>query len=203
VKFLLSSVAVGGSVLLFGLVLVGTAMADGGDSRQVIQLQDRCDPVTFNGAVPPIFCSSRSRGGVTLNQLLGFIGARPADALRERNALGWRFEPDEIDVKVGTTLVATNVGGEVHTFSEVTETGFVNSCAPPVVPFFDKLLPAPTAAQCATLQPGPGSTLVFPAGFPGNPPTTLKVLESDKGRELYQCLIHPWMRLTVQVESGD
>jgi hypothetical protein len=183
-------------VLLLGLVLVGTAMADGSGSRQVIQLQDRCDPVTFNAAGIP--CTRRP-GGVTLNQLLGFIGARPGDALRERNALGWRFEPDEIDVKVGTTLVAANVGGEVHTFTEVTDTGFVNSCLPQVAPFFAKLLPDPNVKDPTLCTTQFAATTVFPVGFAGNPPTTLKVLESDRGIELYQCLIHPWMRLTVEV----
>jgi plastocyanin len=200
-KFVLSRVAaVGGTALLFCLVFAGTAAASGGKSVQVIELQDRCDSASFTAA--GVACIARPDGIVTIQQLLGFISARPADVLRERNALGWRFHPREAAVKVGTTLIAANVGGEVHTFTEVTDTGFVNSCVPQVAPIFAKILPPPTAAECATLAPGPNSTLVFPVGFPGNPPTTKSSVESDAGTELYQCLIHPWMRLTVKI-SGD
>jgi plastocyanin len=197
-RFLLSSVAVlGGTVLLFGLALVGTAAASSGNSVRTIEVQDRCDPVSFNAA--HVTCIAQPQGKVALQQLIGFISARPADVLRARNALGWRFQPDRIDVKVGTTLVAANVGGEVHSFTEVTDTGFVNSCVPQIAPIFAKLLPDPTAAECATLVPGPVGSLVFPVGFSGSPPTTRTVVETDAGTELYQCLIHPWMRLTVKV----
>jgi plastocyanin len=202
-KFLLSRVAVlSGTVLLFGLVFAGTAAASDGSRVQVIQLQDRCDPVTFNAA--GIACIARPDGKVQLQTLLNFISAKPAAVLDARNALGWRFQPDHADIKAGTTLIAANVGGEVHTFTEVTDTGFVNSCVPQVAPIFAKVLPAPTAAECATLAPpnvNPDSTLVFPVGFPGNPRTTLASVENDTGTELYQCLIHPWMRLTLQVKK--
>jgi plastocyanin len=164
-------------------------------------LQDRCDPATFNAA--GVACIARPGGTVPIQTLLGFIGARPAEVLQARNALGWRFQPREANVKAGTTLIAANVGGEIHTFTEVTDTGFVNSCVPQVAPFFAKLLKDPTPAECATLAPGPNSTLVFPVGFPGNPPTTLTSVESDPGVELYQCLIHPWMRLTLTVRATD
>jgi len=200
-KFLLSGVAVlGATVLLSGLIFVGTAAASSGKSVRVIELKDRCDPATFNPA--GILCVARSGDTVTLQRLLSVITARPAEVLRARNALGWRYQPDRADVKVGTTLVAANVGGEVHTFTEVTDTGFVNSCVPQIAPIFANVLPPPSAAECATLAPGPDSTLVFPVGAPGNPPTTRSVVETDPGTELYQCLIHPWMRLTVKVTKG-
>lgn len=201
-KFLLSSVGVlGGTLLLCGLVFVGTAAASSGKSVRVIELHDRCDAATFNAAGVP--CVAKADGTVTLQRLFGVISARPAQVLRARDALGWRFQPDEISVKVGTTLMAANVGGEVHTFTEVTDTGFVNSCIPQIAPIFAKELPPPTAAECGTLAPGPNSTVVFPVGFKGNPPTTASTVVSDSGKELYQCLIHPWMRLTVKARGED
>jgi hypothetical protein len=200
-KFLLSRVAVlGGTVLLFGLVFASTASAsDGNRSRvQVIQVQDRCDPVTF--AQNDVPCVAHSNGNVPFLTLIGLIRARPAEALGKRDADGWRFHPDEIEVKLGTTLMAVDVGGEQHTFTEVDH--FVNSCIPPIAAIFAHVqppLPVLSDAQCGTLL---ATTSVFPVGFPAPPPTpnTVVAHEDELGTEMYQCLIHPWMRLTVRVE---
>jgi len=34
------------------------------------------------------------------------------------------------------------------------------------------------------------------------PKARLKLQEDEAGLELYQCCIHPWMRMAIRVESG-
>jgi hypothetical protein len=82
-------------------------------------------------------------------------------------------------------LRADNRGGEVHTFTEVVNFGGgivdeLNAALPPDTP------PAVPI----------GSLRFIPAGAQSE----LPVLAA--GTHLFECLIHPWMRTTVEQTSG-
>ncbi|AHG89340.1 hypothetical protein J421_1803 [Gemmatirosa kalamazoonensis] len=143
--------------------------------QQPIQMFDRCDALTFNtlGAGTCI----RPERGVTLPDFI-------AEIQRTGAAQAWRFEPGEVTIPLGTTLLAVNRGGEVHTFTEVAHFGggrlqLLNDLSGNPIP----------APECLAL---PASADVRPGGsFPDTP--------DEVGTELYQCCIHPWMRTTVHI----
>jgi plastocyanin len=88
-------------------------------------------------------------------------------------------------IGIRRTIVATNVGGEVHTFTRVAQFGGG------IVPALNTASNNPVEApECAALA---ASDMLSPgASF-----TTLPAAAS--GTHLYQCCIHPWMRSTVTV----
>jgi hypothetical protein len=178
------------SVLAVGvasLALAGTAGASHGDGV-VIQSRDACDPATF----PPGLCNrtDNSGGFVTLDELLATVqkkGSHPA----------WKFTKDKLTVERGTPVAAEfGRGGEVHSFTDVTATGFGPGCVDIInqAEFGD---PA-TAPMCGP-DPlaGLGAILARDGLFPGKP---LTVDTSKRGTFLFQCMLHPWMRTTLTVE---
>ena len=181
------------SVLLMLSVLGSPALARDPHQR-VVEVADRCDPETFNAAGIPCDPSS-SRGTVTLDRLFERLAKDPAKVLRQRKARGWAFLPRELELREGDSLLAENVGGEFHTFTDVTETGFGGGCVPELNAIFG-LSPLP---QCAD-----GNGNGVPDGFEGGAallPGGSTELSLDRGRFLFQCLIHPWMRSTVRVRA--
>jgi len=118
-----------------GVSTVG-ARATEGRQDVVVNMQDACDPDTFNA--PPRGPDTCVRaGGVTFDQFiaeltrLGFIGP-------------WHFAPSTANVRVGQTFVATNKGGETHTFTEVADFGGG------IVPLLNQLAHVPNVApECA------------------------------------------------------
>ena len=146
------------------------ATASARDTRD-IRIEDRCDPVTFNAAGVPGGCLGD--GNVTLDELLA--SANPDD----RGHRAWRFSREETDLKRGQALVVDNVGGEVHTFTEVEAFG------QGVVPFLNGAVPETTPA--------------VPIGDPHElaQGDRLTFRSLTRGTHRFQCLIHPWMRSTV------
>jgi hypothetical protein len=157
-----------------GGVPTGAAHATQGRLDVVVNMQDACDPETFNA--PPLEPGTCVRaGGVTFSQFiaeltrLGFIGP-------------WRFSPSTSNVEVGQAFVAINHGGEVHTFTEVAEFGGGR------VPPLNELAGVPNVApECAALEPGDDDFV--PAGG------TFREAIDRTGDLKFQCCIHPWMRL--------
>ena len=180
-------------VLLAGwAILAGaTHAAAQGDSpglAQVVAL-DECDPNTFNAVL------SESGGGFCHNVSLAALGYATtlSDLLMgaENNSPdpGWDFEPDQLTIKQGTIVSVVDQGGEPHTFTEVKAYG--NGFLPP-------------------LNPG-SSTSVIPecqGGFKNIAVARTRVLQGShldimglsKGKHLFQCCIHPWMRMEVDVQ---
>jgi plastocyanin len=178
------------SVLAIGvasLALAGTAGASDRDGV-VIQSRDACDPATF----PPGLCvrTDDSGGFVTLDEVLASLrqkGSHPA----------WKFTKDELTVKRGTRVVAEfGRGGEIHSFTNVTATGFGPGCID-IINLAEFGDPA-TAPMCGP-DPlaGLGAILGRDGLFPGVPRT---VDTSRRGTFLYQCMLHPWMRTKLTVE---
>jgi plastocyanin len=176
-------------VLLGGLTLSGAAHALAQNYKQEnspalaqIVAVDECDPITFNAALGPDFCRNVALGASTrLSDLFEKAAAgRPDPA--------WDFEPDTLKIKEGTLVSVTDQGGEPHTFTEVKHFGggFIaglngprENTVPECVNGFSNL----AVARTRLLQ---GSDL--------------KITGLSKGKHRFQCCIHPWMRVEVEVK---
>lgn len=148
---------------------------------QVVAL-DECDPVTFNQALGPDFCKNIALGYVTtLSQLFAEAQAGTPDP-------NWDFEPDTMYMKKGTTLSVVDQGGEPHTFTEVAQFGggFIPGLNGPgenTVPECSGGFGQVAVAKTRILQ---GSQV--------------NITGLSKGEHLFQCCIHPWMRVKVEVK---
>lgn len=148
---------------------------------QVVAL-DECDPVTFNQALGPDFCKNIALGAVTtLSDLFAEAEAGTPDP-------NWDFEPDTVHIKQGTTLSVVDQGGEPHTFTEVAQFGggFIPGLNAPG---------EDTVPECA-------------GGFSNVAVAKTRILQAShvditglkKGEHRFQCCIHPWMRVRVEVK---
>jgi len=175
-------------LLAGGLVFAGGLMFAGGTPEedppslvQVVAL-DECDPATFNAALGPDFCKNVTLGAFTkLTDLFAKAKAGTPDP-------GWDFEPDTVHMKKGTILDVVDQGGEPHTFTEVAQFGGG----------FLPILNAPgenTVPECAD-------------GFSNLAVAKTRILQGShtqitglsKGEHLFECCIHPWMRVKVEVK---
>jgi plastocyanin len=149
--------------------------------KQIVAL-DECDPVTFNQALGPDFCKNVALGAITtLAQLFSEAAAGTPDP-------NWDFEPDRISLKKGTTLSVVDQGGEPHTFTEVAKFGggFIpglNAPGEDTVPECSGGFSKVAVARTRMLQ---GSQL--------------EITGLSKGEHHFQCCIHPWMRVNVEVK---
>jgi plastocyanin len=149
---------------------------------QIVAL-DECDPATFNAptAVGPDFCKNVAVGAATK---FADLFTKAANGTPDPN---WDFEPDTLTVKKGTLVSAVNQGGEPHTFTEVAKFGggFIvplnggEQTVPECAGGFSNL----AVARTRILQ---GSQLLIP--------------RLSKGEHLFECCIHPWMRVKVEVK---
>lgn len=155
------------------LAAAGPAGASG---RQEIQIQDRCDPTSFTAA--GVSCAPTKHGTVTFAELLATltpeIGGHRA----------WRFTRTDTHIDSGEALRISDVGGEVHSFTEVVAFGAG------IVPPLNGALP-------------PGTPPAQPVGDPHflDAGGTVDVTGLSPGTHFFQCLIHPWMRTTVEVRQ--
>jgi plastocyanin len=170
------------AALVAVLGFAGSAVASGGD--RVIQVQDACDPATFDAAVGPGTCVRPDHSGrfVTFPEFVARVTEK-----RSHNA--WRFDRDHVTLKAGENLtVEMGRGGEFHTFSEVKHFG------PGCVDFLNALVfpgQGPPFTPVTTCPPDPAEGVA-----PGAPALHFRL---SRGTHLFQCAIHPWMRSTVTV----
>jgi plastocyanin len=147
---------------------------------QIVAL-DECDPTTFNAAIGPDFCKNVALGASTsFADLFALAKAGTPDP-------GWDFEPDVLHIRKGTPVVVVDQGGEPHTFTEVKEFGggFIG----------DLNHGEPTVPECA-------------GGFKNLDVAKTRILQGSqlqvtglsKGEHHFECCIHPWMRVTVDVK---
>ena len=172
------------------VILAGAARAIAEDSSakaaQVVAL-DECDPDTFNAAL------GEGGTGFCHNVALAAFGyATKLDDLITKAAAGtpdpgWDFEPDSLTVHKGTALSVVNQGGEPHTFTEVSQFGGG---------FIEPLNHGEaTVPECAG-----GFSNVAVARTRIVQGSRLDVTGLSKGKHLFECCIHPWMRAVVSVE---
>lgn len=176
-----SAITVGGAVVLFALTVAGpSATAANGSDPQHVQMQDDCDPATFNAALGDGACVGD--GDTTFGEFFASLVARDPDG-------HWRMHPRETHVRQGTNLMISNSGGEFHTFTAVAKFGA--GCVPEIN---DPLgLVGPPAADCGTAFTDPQTAL--PPGAKG----TVRTQTMSPGIHRFQCMIHPWMHSTVEV----
>jgi plastocyanin len=148
---------------------------------QVVAL-DECDPVTFNAALGPDFCRNVTLGASTkLADLFTKAAAGTPDP-------GWDFEPDTIKIKKGAILTVVDQGGEPHTFTEVEKFGggFIPGLNAPG---------EDTISECAG-----GFSKVAVAKTRILQGSHVQITGLSKGEHLFECCIHPWMRVKVEVK---
>lgn len=160
-------------------ILIATAVAACSDSvapkvNATVSVQDQCDPASFNAVLGPGACTKQ--GIVTFSQF-------NAELNSTHQVAAWRFVPPSLSIRVGQSISATNDGGEMHTFTEVAQFG-------------GGIVPALNQASGNTSE-APECAAVTAADMimPGKTFTTDP--ETSVGTELYQCCIHPWMRIVV------
>ena len=174
-----------GVLLLAGATFVPaqetSAQSNSPRVAQIVAL-DECDPTTFNAALGPDFCKNVTLGAFTkLSDLFAKAAAGTPDP-------GWDFEPDAIKIKEGTVLSVADQGGEPHTFTEVKNFGggFIpglNAPGEDIVPECSGGFSNVAVARTRILQ---GSNV--------------NITDLSKGEHLFQCCIHPWMRVKVEVK---
>jgi hypothetical protein len=173
--------------LIAGTVVAGVAMAEPPEmaqpnTQQVVVL-DECDPGTFNAAFGPDTCHNVvSGGGVKLQD---FLTALPT------GHPAWLFFPsDRLEINESDTVRIVSQGGEIHTFTEVAAYGggFIpvlnNPPNSPAVPECDGGYAK--NAKMASTRLIQGSSLLV-GGL-------------TKGVHHFECCVHPWMRLDVEVK---
>jgi len=149
---------------------------------QVVAL-DECDPKTFNEALGPDFCRNIALGyTTTLSELFSEAQSGHPDKK-------WDFEPDTVHIKQGTVMSVIDQGGEPHTFTEVQQFGggFIPQLNGPG---------EQTIPECAG---GFGKVAVARTRMLQG--SQLQVTGLAPGEHLFQCCIHPWMRVKVEVKS--
>lgn len=163
-------------MLATGLLVALSATAS---DQPEVRIEDACDPRTF-----PPEAQCQGNGDVTFQEMLA--KANPIDGGHKK----WFFHLGSGHIKAGEALRIVNEGGEPHSFTEVSAYGTG------VVPPLNGALPAGTPPAVpvgfASIEEATGATLVLPNG-------TRTVNGLSVGRHKFQCLIHPWMRLDVEV----
>lgn len=171
-------------LLASGLIFAGAAHEGIPPSFAPVVALDECDPVTFNAptGVGPDFRRNVALGpSTTLSDLFAKAAAGTPDP-------GWDFEPDTLNIKEGTNLIVVDQGGEPHTFTEVAQFG-------------GGFLPGLNA-------PGEVAVPECTGGFSNVAVARTRILQGSerqitglsKGKHLFQCCIHPWMRMEVDVK---
>jgi plastocyanin len=150
---------------------------------QVVAL-DECDPTTFNEAVGPGFCKNVALAALGFATTFQDLLTKAANGTPDP---GWDFEPDTLRVKQGTIVVVTNQGGEPHTFTEVKKFGggFVEGLNGG----------AETVSECSG-----GFKNIDVAKTRIIQGSDLRVTDLSKGEHRFQCCLHPWMRMKVEVK---
>ncbi len=167
-----------GAIAIAGLAVLGAvtpAQASSPDNR-VLELRDDCDPASFNAEFGPGFCSN-AQGSVTLDEF--------REELADGGDGAWWIRQRAISVDKGDTIQAQNVGGIVHTFTEVS--AFGKGC----IPEWNTAV-SESVENCDFVRFG---QTVVPQGT-SNAPQALSV-----GVHRFECLVHPWMRTIVTVKN--
>jgi len=150
---------------------------------QIVAL-DECDPSSFNAALGPDFCKNVALAPLGFATTFQELFARAAAGQPDPS---WDFEPDVLTINKGTALWVTDQGGEPHTFTEVKEFGGG---------FVDGLNHGQqTVPECAG-----GFRNVDVAKTRIIQGSNIAVTDLSKGEHHFQCCIHPWMRMTVEVK---
>lgn len=175
------------------LLLSSTGWSQSGSFT--IGIRDACDPPTFNAVVGPGTCLFGDHGRTKFNLFV-------KELQQDRMAGAWYFSPllnasagkfrlITVQLSSGQTTSLQNTGGELHTFTRVAKFGGG------VVGFLNDLTGNhDVAPEC--LQSENSSNILVEAGTTEVGPTAGGT-DLPTGVSKWQCCIHPWMRMTVNV----
>jgi plastocyanin len=169
----------------------GAAQDDLPTPVQIVAL-DECDPVTFNAdpkfdpktnpnpGIGADFCRNITLGAfTTLDKLFQQAKAGTPDP-------GWDFEPDTLKIEKGTPIIVVDQGGEPHTFTEVKHFG-------------GGFIPDLNGGEETVSECSDGFKNIAVARTRMLQGSQLLVTNLSKGEHYFQCCIHPWMRVKVEV----
>jgi hypothetical protein len=184
------------AVLLLAYIVVLSASALAQSEPFTIGIRDACDPGTFTANVGPGACKPGQHGTIKFKL---FIGELASDHI----VGAWRFNPvlnttqgifqlATVNLSSGQTTSLHNTGGETHTFTRVASFG--GGLVPPLNQLSGNPDPAP---EC--MQPPSGTFIVVEAAETEAGPTAGSA-DLPMGVTNWQCCIHPWMRMTINVQ---
>jgi plastocyanin len=181
--------------LVVGVAVMAPAAASakgGGPKAEDMKLVDACDKASFDATFGPGICQ-RNAGSVSAAEFSAKLNAKDfGHGAWWINASGGRVGTTKI--KQGDSLHVINEGGEAHTFTEVEKyapgtTSFTGGC----------IAPLSTPLNLAAFPGDCGAALASTTVQPGR---TADVFNLTVGTHHFQCVLHPWMRQTVQVERS-
>jgi hypothetical protein len=144
-------------------------------NNAAVAMLDQCDSASFNAALGPGTCTRA--GTTTYDQFI-------AELTASRSVAAWRFDPSSLSLVQNQAIRASNLGGEVHTFTEVAQFGGGQ------IPQLNALSGHPTEAQeCVDL---PATSRIAPGG-------SFTTATLGIGVHRFQCCIHPWMQAIVTI----
>jgi len=160
------------------LAVAGAGVVGLAADIRTLDVNDQCDPATFNAAIGPGTCTGHNNG-VPFDTFV-------SELTHSQQAGAWHMGPGVVQMRDGEALVARNTGGETHTFTEVEEFGggFID--------FLNQLSGNPVPAPECNPETNPEIQFLNPGQ------KTTPDLE-EPGVHHYQCCIHPWMRTDIVV----
>jgi hypothetical protein len=160
-----------------------------------IGIRDACDPPTFNATIGPGTClfgdHGRTKFNLFIKELLAdhMVGAWYFSPLL--NASAGKFRLVTVNLSSGQTTSLQNTGGELHTFTRVEKFGGG------VVPFFNDVTGNhDVAPECMASENS--SNIYVEAGTTETGPVAGGA-DLPAGISRWECCIHPWMRMTINV----
>jgi hypothetical protein len=186
------------AVLLLGCFVLLSAAALAQSTPFTIGMRDACDPGTFSSPINAAGPGTCKPGHHGTTKFRFFIAELQSDHI----AGAWRFNPllnttqgtlqlATVSLSSGQTTALQNTGGETHTFTKVANFG--GGFIPPLNQLSGNPVPAP---EC--LQPGNATNIFVEAGATEAGPTAGSA-ELPVGVTNWECCIHPWMRMTIEV----
>lgn len=163
------------TVLITVILLAFAVVVAAASGVEEVRMEDRCDAATF-----PAEAGCIGHGGVTFAEFSEELN--PHDGGHD----AWKFNPHDTHIDAGETLRAVNIGGEPHSFTEVFNFGAG------LVPSLNGALPPGTAPAVPVNPAGVAATFAGPG-------QSFEISGLSVGVHKFQCLIHPWMRTTVEV----
>jgi plastocyanin len=142
---------------------------------RVVELRDACQKASWDVEFPGL--CSKDAGSVSLPEFRAQLAKGGSGA--------WWIRQRALTLDAGDTVAATDVGGILHTFTEVDQFG--KGC----VPEWNQAV-SEAVDNCDF---GKFGATVLLTGQTSKP-QTLSV-----GVHKFQCLVHPWMRTTITVKA--
>lgn len=180
---------------LFACFILLSVSANAQSGTFTVGIRDACDPATFNAVIGPGTCMPGEHGKTVFNLFV-------KELQQDRMAGAWYFSPllnasagkfklITVNLMSGQATSLQNSGGELHTFTRVAKFGGG------VVPFLNDLTGNhDVAPECMASE---NSSNVFVEAGTTEVGPVAGSTDLPAGISKWQCCIHPWMRMTVNV----